>query len=72
MDFAGVYGVSSQRFGDKAWTPGFNTSEKTERTPQVQFDDMDPESEINRNMIDDVLGPQDGSKPKGCESFKGN
>jgi len=37
MDFAGVYGVSGQRFCEK-----------------VQFDDMDPESQQNRNLIDNA------------------
>lgn len=58
MDFAGVYGVSGQRFGSKADGPKqAKRSQKKIRRAQVEFDDMDPASEKNRTMIDTPQGP---------------
>ena len=73
MDFAGVYGVSGQRFGGKVrnWlgplvqmfghTPLFRLqvgASTTQLVWKVQFDDMDPESEKNRSLIDTPCGSQ--------------
>ena len=73
MDFAGVYGVSGQLFGGKVrnWlgplvqmfghTPLFRLqvgASTTQLVWKVQFDDMDPESEKNRSLIDTPCGSQ--------------
>ena len=86
MDFAGVYGVSGQRFCEKARMSCRNSynleygsafqhqtfvvrdicckscseadSGDGDQLWQVQFDDMDPESQQNRNLIDNAPGAQ--------------